>query len=831
MLVIALIFSPYTMIILKFGGSSVQTPERIRAVVDILREYAARGTRLTVVFSAYGGITDKLIEAGKLAEQGRESYRELYREIAARHLSTVESLLRGEQLTEIRNAVRLSLADLEDILHGVFLLKELSKRSLDYIASFGERLSAFTVAGHMAQEDLPVVFLDARHVIKTDATFGAAKVDFEKTNPAIQSFFKDIAQPIVVTTGFIGSTDEDVTTTLGRGGSDYTASIFGAALDAEVIEIWTDVDGVMTTDPRKVKDAFSIPRMTYNEAMEMSHFGAKVIYAPTILPALSKRIPLRIKNTFRPKFPGTFISEQPDPDFQHPVKGIASIGEISLITIEGTGIVGVHGFAERLFGALAQAHINIVLITQASSEHSITFAVEPHNGGLADQSIRRAFDRELAAGQIEAPRVESDMSILAVIGENMRFSPGVAGRFFGALGKNGINIAAIAQGSSELNISTVISRKDLSKALNVIHESFFLSGAKVLNLFVVGVGLIGKTLLRQLAEQAPALAERHKLIVRIVGLANSRQMIFDEKGIDLLQWASELENGRPMSMVRFVEKMQALNLSNAIFVDNTASADVAHHYESIFNASISVSASNKTAAASPLENFRRLKETAQRRGVRFCFETNVGAGLPILNTLGDLVASGDRILRIEAVLSGSLSFIFNHFQTPARFIDTVREAKALGYTEPDPRDDLSGLDVARKLLILARESGWEMEMADIIIHPILPEACLAAPDVDSFFEALEKAESTFAERLGSAEATGKALRFVGKVENGRASVSLEAIGPEHPFFHLSGSDNMIVFTTERYHNRPLVVRGPGAGADVTAAGVFAEIIRIGNFLS
>ncbi|HND87346.1 MAG TPA: bifunctional aspartate kinase/homoserine dehydrogenase I, partial [Saprospiraceae bacterium] len=729
---------------------------------------------------------------------------------------------------------------LGNVLHGIFLLHEVSPRSLDFVGSFGERNSAFLISHAMRQAGIPADFLDARDVIRTDAHFGAAKVDFEATNRLVQAHYATHAGRVQAVTGFIGSTADGITTTLGRGGSDYTAAILGAALHAEAIEIWTDVDGVLTADPRRVKKAFTLPTMTYREAMEMSHFGAKVIYPPTIQPALAQGIPLVIKNTFHPEFPGTFIGVHASapavggPAAEAPISGISSINQINLLTLQGSGLFGVPGIAGRLFGALARAGVNVVIITQGSSESSITFAVSPGHAKAAQLAAEQEFGYEIREQLIEPLRIESDLSVVAVVGENMRYRPGIAGRLFQALGKNGVNIVAIAQGSSELNISVIIPAADETKALNAIHDAFFLSGAQSLHLYLVGVGLIGSTLLGQIAAQADFLREKRGLDIKVAGLANSRQMVFHPEGLDLSRWKEALEGGQPFSMPEFLEQMRTLNLPNAIFIDNTASAEVAGYYDQILDESISVSTPNKQAASSPFAQYRRLKDIAAKRGVLWRYETNVGAGLPIINTLNDLLHSGDSILKIEGILSGTLSFIFNQFchaDNRASFSSIVAEAKRRGLTEPDPRDDLSGADVRRKLLILARETGLALEAADIEVENILPAPCLAAPTVEEFFRELERCDGHFEALRQEAEAQGKVLRFVATLEGNAARVVLRSFDTSHPFYFLSGSDNMVVFSTDRYRERPLVVRGPGAGAEVTAAGVFAEVISIGTQMS
>lgn len=817
--------------VLKFGGSSVAKPERIEGVVSILRQYYQRGDRFAVVFSAFGGVTDSLIEMGNLAAAGDERYQDLFQQFSQRHIDAATTILKGEHLDKVLPELQNNHEVLGNLLYGVFLVREVSPRTLDYILSFGERNAAFIITHAMRQAGINAGFLDARKVIKTDKTFGSAKVDFEQTNTLLQEYFLQNPE-IQVVTGFIGSAKGGLTTTLGRGGSDYTAAILGAGLDASAIEIWTDVDGVMTADPRKVKKAFSIPQMSYAEAMEMSHFGAKVIYPPTIQPALAKKIPLYIKNTFNPDFEGTFISDKTDAGIGHAVKGISSIGQIALITLQGSGLVGVPGIAGRLFTALAQSGVNVILITQGSSEHSISFAVQPSDAAKAKRSVEKAFEFEMRQRLVEMIKVEEDLATIAIIGENMRYRPGIAGRLFQALGKNGVNVVAIAQGSSELNISVVINRIDEAKALNAIHEAFFLSDTQELHLFMIGVGLIGTTLIKQIKAQAPFLKEKRAMEIKIVGLANSKKMYFDENGIDLHNWQDLLQHAvTPADIAGFVQRMKQLNLSNTIFVDNTANAKVADYYEDILNASISISTPNKIATSSSYLQYQRLKTISERKGVLFVYETNVGAGLPVISTLNDLINSGDRIIRIEGILSGSLSFIFNSFTDGKRFSEVVKEAMALGYTEPDPRIDLNGVDVRRKLIILARETGLALEASDVVIEPILPEICQQARNVEELLDEIEKADPYFESIRMEAAKAGKVLRMMAKLEDGKASISLQAVDLSHPFAALNGSDNMIVFTTERYKERPLVVRGPGAGAEVTAAGVFAEIIKIGNYLS
>lgn len=815
--------------VLKFGGSSVGTPERIRGLVEILKNYYQQGEKFAVVFSAFSGVTDALIQMGAKAEEGDASYLDLFETVRQRHIDAAQYLLRDTYLQQALSELENNFEVLKSLLYGIFLVREASPRTMDYVISFGERNSAFLISHVMRQAGINAAYLDARKIIKTDNRFGSAQVDFEATNEKAREYFSQSPE-IQSITGFVGSTKGGLTTTLGRGGSDYTAAILGAALDASIIEIWTDVDGVLTADPRKVKKAFTLKSMTYAEAMEMSHFGAKVIYPPTIQPALAKRIPLVIKNTFNPGFVGTLVSEKSDPG-NLPVKGLSSINEVALLTLQGSGMVGVPGTAGRLFNALANAGINVILITQGSSEHSITFAIPPQLAGKARKSVEKEFSAEMQRNWMEPVKVETGLSVIAVIGENMRYRPGIAGQLFQALGKNGINVVAIAQGSSELNISIVVSREDEAKALNTLHEAFFLSDTQDIHLFMTGTGLIGSTLLEQIRQQAAYLREKRAMEIKVVGLANSRKMTFNPDGIPLDNWKEVLDASEQSSDLGvFVQQMKSLNLPNTIFVDNTAGDRVVPHYEHILDSSISISTPNKIAASSSYLQYQRLKTIAAKRGVLFEYETNVGAGLPVISVLRDLIDSGDRILKIEGVLSGTLSYIFNTFREGVRFSETVRRAMELGYTEPDPRDDLNCMDVRRKLLILARERGIAIEAEDIEIRQVLPESCLKAKNVEDFLAELENNDALFESQRAEAAAKGCALRMVAKLDNGKASIGLESVDSSHPFYGLSGADNMIAFTTERYKERPLVVRGPGAGAEVTAAGVFAEIIKIANFL-
>ncbi|GAB4339181.1 MAG: bifunctional aspartate kinase/homoserine dehydrogenase I [Flammeovirgaceae bacterium] len=815
--------------LLKFGGTSVGSAQAIRQVKNIVADYRHRGISFAVTVSAMSGITNALIEAGKLASKKDEQYTQVLQELEGQHFDAVRELFTVQNQSRVIAQLKKMLNELEEILHGVSLLRELSPRTLDLIQSFGERMSAFFIAEFFTQEGIPSEMLDARDVIVTDRNFGSAKVDFHKTNTNIVAYFKN-RNALQVITGFIGATPQGETTTLGRGGSDYTCAIFGAALNAEVIELWKEVDGVLTADPKVVKNAFSLSTMSYEEAMELSHFGAKVIYPPALQPALRKEIPLRILNTFNPTFEGTLISKEKGGD-DLPLKGISSIKEIALINVTGSGMIGVAGVSSRLFGALGRHDISVILITQASSEHSICFALTPSEAKKAKEAIENEFEVEINAGKIDEIVVEEGVSIIALVGENMRNMPGVSGAVFSALGRNGVNVRAIAQGSSELNISVVIPQKDLSKALNALHEAFFLSELRTVNVFLVGVGLIGGTLLAQIHKQTDYLLKEHLLKINVVAIANSKRMVFDTNGLNIQQPKEELlEKGENTDLRHFVQQMKALNLPNSVFVDCTSSLAPIEYYEEILDASISISTPNKLACSGRYADYQRFTKTAIRRGVKFLHETNVGAGLPVINPLNDLKMSGDKIIKIEGILSGTLSYIFNNFTEGKKFSQIVAEAKQKGYTEPDPRDDLSGMDVARKILILSREAGFALEPEDVKVQNILPESCIKASSVEHFFFELEKANPYFEEIRANAAKNSKVLRFIAKLENHEATVSLHEVDVQHPFYHLSGSDNVIAFTTERYKERPLVIKGAGAGAEVTAAGVFAEIIMIGNYM-
>lgn len=811
--------------ILKFGGSSVGTPERIRKSIEIIKAAFYLTPSMAVVVSAFGGVTDHLIAMSKMALSGDTSYKKILVELGERHKNCACQLIQDE-LFETLKFIDEKFRQLDQLLEGICILKDFSLKTLDHIMSFGEILSAYIISKAI-RSHLPSSFLDARTIIITDRSFGHAHVNFEATNKNIQDYFnKNHEVPII--TGFIGSSPDGETTTLGRGGSDYSAAIVGAALNVNIIEIWTDVNGVMTADPRKEPYAFPIPRMSYQEAMEMSHFGAKVIHPPTIVPALKKRIPLLIKNSFIPESPGTFIGLE-SADNGAPICGISSIDDVVLLCIKGSGMVGVCGIAKRLFGALAEKSINIILISQGSSEHSICFAIAPVFVEAAKEAIHKEFSLEIQANLIDGLYIERDLSVIAVVGEKMCKTPGISSKLFGALGKNGINVIAIAQGSSELNISIVVGNKDESKALRAIHESFFLSPKTTLNLFLVGTGLIGTTLLQQIEKNATRLNQEYGLDIRLVGLANSRSMAFNPQGFALEHRDKVLEQSQEkMNIDHFVQKMIQLNLSNSAFVDCTSSQIVTHAYESILNANIAIVTPNKKANSGTYQDYVKLQALAAKKGVKFLYGSNVGAGLPIISTVQELIQSGDKILKIEAILSGTLSYLFNAFTRKSPFSEMVQKAQKNGYTEPDPREDLSGMDVMRKLLILARECGSSMEMDEIDIQPILPEDCFQASSVEEFYARLKNCDEKLANLLALAENEKKVLRYIASFEDGKGNISLQMVGSEHPFYHLSGTDNMIAIRSEFYSENPLVIKGQGAGAEVTAGKVFGDLIKLIN---
>jgi aspartokinase/homoserine dehydrogenase 1 len=819
--------------VVKFGGTSVGSHAAIDSIMNILKDPEHAGKTPVAVVSAFSGVTDTLIDMARKAAAGDASYRELFEKLTVRHRDAAAHFLKSEEKKAAITEMNGLFDELGRILEGIFLLGEHSARTMDLVMSFGERLSAGLLARIFTAHGIKAVYLDTRPIIKATDRFGNAQFLPEPTFAHIRALPK---APLRVATGFIASTVDGQTVTLGRGGSDLTAAIFGAALGVKEVEIWTDVDGIHTADPRLVKNAFRIEEILYAEAMEISHFGAKVLFPPTVTPALEKGIPISIRNTFNPSCGGTRIVSDAA-EAEYPIRGISSINHIALVRIQGPGMVGVAGFSARVFGALARKGISVILITQSSSEYSICFAVMPSEAHHAEHALAEEFAPEIRGGSIDKPTALKDLSIIAVVGTKMKSTSGISGKFFHALGRNGINVVAIAQGSSEINISAVIARQDEAKALNAVHEAFFHAAVRSVNLFLIGAGLIGGTLLEQIARHRKNLADKDQIQVNLIGAGNDKWMLFDINGLDPAK-AKAMLNGEtagkagkehalePVNLKAFVDRMIAYNLPNACFCDCTASDAVSALYARILGSSVPVVTPNKRANSGKLEYYRQLTGFSRGRGIPYLYETTVCAGLPVISTLRDLYLSGDRVRRIEAVLSGTLSFIFNNFDGKKTFSDLVREAKAKGYTEPDPRDDLNAMDAARKALILARECGLPLEFANVAIEPILPPACFKAKTVDAFFTELEKSNGAFEKRRADAAAQGKALRYVAVIEEGAAKISMRAEPPNSPFRSLVDSDNMVVITTDRYSTLPMVIKGPGAGAQVTAGGIFADIARI-----
>lgn len=807
--------------VLKFGGTSVANAENIKKVKDILQ--LKKEAKTVVIVSALGGVTDELLKCGSLAANGESSYKENLQKITERHLALVKELLPLHNQSSVLSFVMQQFNEVQDICNGIFLLNDFTDRTKDRILSYGELISSQIISFYLSSESLPNKWVDARKLIQTDSQFTKATVLFEKTQQNIQSFFSEANEEMFVVPGFVASDEKTNTTTLGRGGSDYTAAIIGAALNASVVEIWTDVPGMMTADPRMVNNAKVIKQISYHEAMELSHFGAKVIYPPTIQPLMSRNIPVWIKNTFSPYNEGTLLHSNVYRN-GNIITGISSINKIALLSLEGSGMVGIPGFSKRLFEALSSSNINVILITQASSEHSICVGVDEHFTVKAKETIDKAFAFEIEKGSVNPLTIETDLSIVALVGDKMKSHPGISGRMFSALGRNGVNVRAIAQGSSERNISTVIATADIKKALNVLHEEFFEVAYKQVNLFIAGTGNVGGKLLAQLAQQQQYLQQNLRLQLRVIGLTNSRKMNFNDEGIDLKNWKKVLEKTEAADFDSFVSKMHSKNLRNSVFVDVTATEKVASVYDKIFSGSISIVACNKIACSSPYGYYKKLKDLARDHNVSFLFETNVGASLPIIGTINDLLRSGDHINKMEAVLSGTLNFVFNNYNGEKSFAEVVRQAQNEGYTEPDPRLDLSGTDVMRKIMILAREAGEQMEMDDITNKSFMPGSCMQGT-VENFYAEMEKQEDYFKKLYHEAASQNKKLKFVASYENGKAAVGLKHIDPAHDFYHLYGKDNIVLFYTNRYVDQPMVVKGAGAGAEVTASGVFADIIR------
>jgi bifunctional aspartokinase / homoserine dehydrogenase 1 len=814
------------MIVLKFGGTSVANAQNIKLVLEIVAK-KAQNDRLVVVVSAFSGVTDLLIKTSNKAALKNESYLTTLEEIKQKHFETISNLVAKKNQNDLLVTITNEIKQLKTLLDGCFLIGELSPRTSDAIVSFGELLSSQIIAVALQEKVSDAIFKDSRELLKTNSNFGKATVNFTVTNSLISNYFNSVKQSVVLLPGFVASDEKGNTTTLGRGGSDFTAAILANGCKATSLEIWTDVSGMFTANPKLVKQAKPIESISYHEAMELSHFGAKVLYPPTIQPVLNASIPIWIKNTFDTDANGTLISNAPESN-GNPVKGISHIEDIALLTLEGSGMIGVAGSSKRLFEVLSKENINVVFITQASSEHSICIGILNNDADMAKNAIDETFELEIAQNKINLCVVEKDLCIVALVGENMKNHQGLSGKMFSTLGKNNVNIRAIAQGASERNISVVINKNDVKKALNTLHERFFEDNTKQLNLFVMGVGNVGEKFMDQIHTQKKFLKENLKINVRVIAISNSRKMHFNEDGIALKDWKELIAKGKNANLGQFISKAKQLNLRNSVFVDITANDVVASIYDQFLKENIAVVTCNKIACSSKYDNYKNLKDLSRKYNAPFLFETNVGAGLPIIDTLKHLIASGDKVNKIQAVLSGSLNFIFNNFSETYSFHDVVKEAGVQGFTEPDPKIDLSGIDVARKILILIRESGYQMEIEDIENKSFLPAECMNTTDNDSFFASLIKNASHFDNLLKEANEKNSRLKFVATFENGKASVGLEFIPQESPFYNLEGKDNIVQFYTDRYVDQPLLIKGAGAGAAVTASGIFADVVRIGN---
>lgn len=809
--------------VLKFGGTSVANAQNILLVEKIVKKEALEN-RVVIVVSALSGVTDGLISAAEAASVKNENYTETIKTLEEKHLEFVKNLLPIAEQSSWLSFVKKNFNDIEDLCNGIYVLGEFTPRIKDKITSYGEFLSSNIIAAKLKSDGLDCVWLDSQNYIKTNSNFTDAKVNFEKTNAAIQSYFKENKQQIILAPGFIASDVDGNVTTLGRGGSDYTASIVAAAVCAKELQIWTDVSGMMTADPRLVSNAKIIHKISYQEAMELSHFGAKVIYPPTIQPVMDQNIDLWIKNTFADDDFGTLISHTKTENNNNIAVGISNLSKIALLTLEGSGMIGIPGVSAKLFQCLSQEKINVILITQSSSEHSITVAINESDVEKAEKALNYAFEDDLSLNKIEPVKVEKSLAIIALVGENMKSRSGVSAKLFGGLGNNGVNVRAIAQGSSEKNISVVISENDVKKAVNVLHEEFFESEVKQVHLYICGVGNVGSKLIQQIYSQNKYLNENLLMNLRVAGLTNSTKMVFNDQGIQEEDYKDALHNGEPSTPHKFADEIVKRNLRNSIFVDVTANAKVVDVYEDLLKKSVSVVACNKIAAASDFENYKKLKNLAKDHSSKFFFETNVGAGLPIIGTINDLIRSGDKITSIQAVLSGTLNFVFNNYDGSRTFSEVVRQAQKEGYTEPDPRLDLAGTDVARKILILAREAGYQLEFDEIENEAFLPAKCMEG-SVEDFYQAMTEYEEHFRKLLEEAKAEGKILKYVADFKDGKAKVGLQKIASDSDLYHLYGKDNIVIFKTLRYSEQPLVVKGAGAGAEVTASGVFADIVR------
>ncbi|MFC3755750.1 bifunctional aspartate kinase/homoserine dehydrogenase I [Chryseobacterium tructae] len=812
--------------ILKFGGTSVANSQNILLVENIVKKESSQDN-IVVVVSALHGVTDLLLQAAEYASVQNEGYLQLLKNAEEKHLNLVKELIPILEQSSQLSFVKKHFNDLEDIYNGIFILGELTLRIKDKIASYGEFLSSNIIAARLQYQGLDCLWMNAAELIKTDSNFTNAKVNFNSTESNFKNYFNQHQNRVIIGPGFIASDEKNCTTTLGRGGSDYTAAIIAAAIHAEELQIWTDVSGMMTADPRLASHAKPIAEISYHEAMELSHFGAKVIYPPSIQPVMVKNINLKIKNTFDPEAQGTLISHHlnnAEHEKQQVAVGISNMGTIALLTLEGSGMIGIPGISAKLFQCLSQEKINVILITQGSSEHSITIAIHEKDKVAAENAINLSFADDINLKRVAPINIETGLSIVALVGENMKSRSGVSAKMFGCLGNNGINIRTIAQGSSERNISVVIAEKDARKAVNVLHEEFFESEIKQIHLYICGTGNVGTKLIQQIYDQNQYLRDHHFINLRIAGLSNSRKMIFADRGISEKEYINWNESGIEASAPRFAKEIIARNLRNSVFVDITASSEIPEVYESLLKRNINIVACNKIAASSDFEKYTSLKNTARNHNCSFHFETNVGAGLPVIGTINDLIKSGDKITSIEAVLSGTLNFVFNTYDGSRTFSEVVAQAQKEGYTEPDPRLDLSGTDVARKILILAREAGYPLQFEEIENIGFLPEACMEG-SVERFYEKLTEYESHFKSLFNNAQKEGKILKYTAEFKEGKAKVGLQHVAPGSDLFHLYGKDNIVIFKTLRYSEQPLVIKGAGAGAEVTASGIFADIIR------
>lgn len=810
--------------VLKFGGTSVANSASIARVMSIIQQEE----QCTVVVSALGGVTDLLLQAMEQAAQNDDNYTTVFPRLEERHLEVIKGFIPAKSQSGLISFVKVELNRLETLLEGIAMLQEITPKAADKVASFGEHLSSTIIAAVFRENNIDVRLLDGLDLIETNIQNNRQIIHWKNTAKKVNSLYASSTANVTLVPGFIAKNSKGENTTLGRGGSDFTAAILANILEASSLEIWTDVSGMFTAHPKIVAQANPINQLSYLEAMELSHFGAKVIYPPTLQPLVEKNIPVYIKNTFSTEDKGTLITQAKSTLNGQVVKGISHIDNVSLVSLEGSGMVGIPGFSKRLFEALSIQNINVIMITQASSEHSICIGLRSKDAQRAKEIIDEEFAFEISLNKVDPALVENDMVNVAMVGDDMKNHQGISGKMFSTLGMNNVNIRAIAQGASERNISIIITKKDTHKALNCLHEAFFEENIKQLNLFVIGVGNVGSKLIEQIHQQQQYLQDILQLRIRVIAMANSRTMVLSDTGIDLTSWEDALAQGEKSNVDSFFAHAKKLNLRNSIFVDNTANEAIATEYQRYLENNIGVVTCNKIACADQLNNYQTLKKTSRKYSSPFLFETNVGAGLPVIDTLSNLIASGDRIHKIQAVLSGSLNFVFNNFLENNTFKEVVIQAQKEGYTEPDPKIDLSGVDVARKILILARESGLGIELEDIANDPFLPKECLDTPDNASFFESLDTHNDHFNHLLENAKSNNARLKYVAQLENNQASVGLQEIPQGHDFYNLEGSDNIILFYTDRYRDQPLIVKGAGAGAAVTASGIFGDIIRIGK---